>query len=91
LRNYFRYPHFINLDLGMGKTWVMPYNENHSLQFRWEVFNLTNTQQFQGIDFSRSGYGISPGSTAPSPNFSNWKTMVPNTYRVMQAGLRYSF
>jgi Carboxypeptidase regulatory-like domain/TonB dependent receptor len=91
LRNYFRYPHYINLDLGFGKTWVMPYNEKHALQFRWEVFNLTNTQQFQGIDFSRSGYGITPGSTAPSPNFSNWTTMVPNSYRVMQAGLRYTF
>jgi hypothetical protein len=91
LRNYFRYPHYINLDIGMGKTWKMPYNENHAFQFRWEVFNLTNTQQFQGIDFSRSGYGITPGSTAPAPNFSNWTTMVPNSYRVMQVGGRYTF
>jgi len=91
LRNYFRYPHYINMDLGMGKTWKMPYNERHALQFRWEVFNLTNTQQFQGIDFSRSGWGITPGSTAPSPNFANWTSMVPNSYRTMQAGLRYTF
>jgi hypothetical protein len=91
LRDYFRYPHYINIDVGMGKTWKMPYNEEHSLQFRWEVFNLTNTQQFQTIDTSRSGFGITPGSTAPAPNFSNWTGMTPNAYRVMQAGLRYSF
>jgi hypothetical protein len=75
----------------MGKTWKMPYNENHSLQFRWEVFNLTNTQQFGSIDTSRSGFGISPGATAPPPNFSNFTGMTPNAFRVMQVALRYEF
>jgi hypothetical protein len=91
LRNYFRYPHYVNLDLGLGKTWKMPYSEQHSLQFRWEVFNLTNTQQFLGLDFSRSGFGINPGSTAPSPNFTNWTSVNPNSARVMQFGLEYKF
>lgn len=91
LRNYLRYPHFVNLDMGLGKTWKMFYNENHSLQFRWEVFNVTNTQEFLGLDFSRSGWGISPGSTSPPPNFGNWTTVNPLSARVMQVGLRYSF
>jgi hypothetical protein len=91
LRNYFRYPHYVNLDAGLGKTWKMPYNEQHSLQFRWEVFNVTNSQQFLGLDFSRSGFGLSPGSTAPPPNFTNWTSVNPNSLRVMQFGLRYAF
>jgi hypothetical protein len=70
----------------------MPYNENHNLQFRWEVFNVSNTQEFYGLDFSRTGWGI-PGTTntLPAPNFSNWTSVVPNSNRVMQFGLRYSF
>lgn len=91
LRNYFRYPYYANIDLGLGKKWTMPYNEAHSLQFRWEVFNLTNTQWFLGLDFSRSGWGISPGSTAPPPNFGNWTSVNPQSARVMQVGLRYAF
>jgi hypothetical protein len=91
LRNYFRYPHYINLDAGLGKTWIMPYSEQHSLQFRWEVFNVTNSQQFLGLDFSRSGFGITPGSTDPSPNFTNWTSVNPNSARVMQFGLEYRF
>jgi hypothetical protein len=94
LRNYFRLPGYINLDLGLDKTWKMFYNENHQLQFRWEVFNLTNTQEFLGLDTSRTGFGIpATGGTPnqPSPNFSNWTADNPNGYRVMQFGLKYSF
>ncbi|HET9742120.1 MAG TPA: TonB-dependent receptor [Terriglobales bacterium] len=91
LRNYFRLPGYVDLDLGLGKTWKMPYNEGHSLQFRWETFNVTNTQEFQGLDFSRSGFGITPGSTEPSPNFTNWTSVVPDSARVMQFALLYRF
>lgn len=91
-RNYLRLPHYIDLDAGLGKTWTMPYNEKHNLQFRWEVFNVSNTQEFSGLDFSRTGWGI-PGTinTLPAPNFSNWTSVVPNSNRVMQFGLRYAF
>ena len=90
-RNYLRLPHYVNLDAGLGKTWKMPYSEKHNLQFRWEVFNVSNTQEFNGLDFSRTGFGI-PGSTgsAPPSNFTNW-TSIQGTPRVMQFGLRYSF
>lgn len=91
-RNYLRLPHYIDLDAGLGKTWTMPYNDNHTLQFRWEVFNVSNTQEFAGLDFSRTGWGI-PGAinTLPAVNFSNWTSVVPNSNRVMQFGLRYAF
>lgn len=90
-RNYLRLPHYVNLDAGMGKTWKMPYNEHHALQFRWEVFNVSNTQEFSGLDFSRTGWGI-PGTvnTQPPSNFSNW-TSIQGSPRVMQFGLRYDF
>ena len=44
-RNYLRYPGYVDLDLGLGKSWKMPYGENHVLQLRWDVFNVTNTQR----------------------------------------------
>lgn len=91
LRNYFRFPGYVDLDFGLGKTWKMPYAEKHSLQFRWEVFNATNTQRFgDALDYSRTGWGIKAGSTSPAPNFSNF-VQIQGTPRVMQFGLRYAF
>jgi hypothetical protein len=90
-RNYFRFPSYIDFDFGLGKSWNMPFKEGHSLQFRWEVFNATNTQHFgENLDWSRSGWGVAPGSTTPSPNFSNFK-QIQGTPRVMQFGLVYRF
>jgi hypothetical protein len=52
-RNIFRYPGYIDLDLGLGKSFKMPWNEGHQLQIRWDVFNVTNTQRLTGIaDFA---------------------------------------
>src|SRR5262249_45513766 len=45
-RNILRLPNYFTLDAGLGKTFTMPYAETHKLQFRWDVFNLTNTQPF---------------------------------------------
>ena len=39
-RNVFRLPGYSTLDLGLSKTFTMPWNENHKFQFRWEVFNV---------------------------------------------------
>jgi hypothetical protein len=89
-RNFLRAPHYINLDFGLGKTWKMPWREGHELQFRWETFNASNTQNFQDVDYSRSGWGIASSQTAPASNFSNWTT-IQGSPRVMQFGLRYSF
>lgn len=92
-RNYFRFPSYVDLDFGLGKTWNMPYAEKHTLQFRWEVFNATNTQKFgDNLDYSRTGWGIKPGPPTPSPapNFSNF-IQIQGTPRVMQFGLRYAF
>src|SRR5205814_336037 len=96
LRNYFRMPGFVNLDMGLSKSWNLSFiREGHQLQFRWETFNVTNTQEFGFLDFSRNGWGLSAknGATAGtlSPNFSNFNKPMQGTPRVMQFGLRYSF
>ncbi|HKD90743.1 MAG TPA: carboxypeptidase-like regulatory domain-containing protein [Terriglobales bacterium] len=106
-RNWFRYPGFMNVDMGLGKSWHMPWGkggaggEGHQLQFRAEVFNLTNTQNFASLAFGRTGWGIpstSPGTIgSPSPDFANMGTSLQTANtggyagRVMQFGLHYSF
>ena len=93
-RNILRMPGYFGIDLGLGKSWKMPYSENHQLQLRWDVFNVTNTQHFGGIDGSRTGFGVGldPGlnhTNAPG-NWSNF-TQIQGQPRVMQVGARYSF
>ena len=75
-RNYLRMPGYVDVDFGLGKSWKMPYSENHILQLRWDVFNATNTQRFGAIDGSRTGFGVGldPGlnhTNAPG-NWSNF-------------------
>ena len=45
-RNQIRGQGFFNIDLGLAKRWAMPWSEKQSLQFRWEVFNITNSVRF---------------------------------------------
>lgn len=80
-RNNIRGDGFFTLDMGLAKSWKIV--ENHRLQFRWEVFNVTNSVSFDptnivGLDLdSRNTFG-KYGGTLSSP-------------RVMQFGLRYEF
>jgi hypothetical protein len=68
----------------------MPWNESHKLQFRWEVFNVTNTQRMGGIaDIALDIDPQLPNST-PTPGFGTFTT-IQGTPRVMQFGLRYTF
>lgn len=92
-RNVFRLPAYWALDMGFGKTFNMPYSENHKLQFRWEIFNLTNTQHMGDVDLSRSGFGIGldpANGGVPPTNWSNFVN-IQGDRRVMQVLLRYSF
>jgi hypothetical protein len=93
-RNYLRLPGYSNVDLGLAKTWNMPWSEKHQLQLRWDVFNVANHQAFGLIDLSRSGIGVGrdpalQGSNPPD-NWSNFVQIQGNP-RVMQVGARYSF
>jgi hypothetical protein len=90
-----RLPRYFVLDAGLSKSFKMPYAEGHQLQFRWEVFNVTNTQPF-GI---LAGLTLLPdpfNASAPSADFGRFsgsQTPVgePRPGRTMQFALRYSF
>ena len=81
-RNQIRGDGFFNIDMGLAKRWHMPWSEQQSLQFRWEVFNVTNTSKFD------------VQSVAPeldiSSTFGNYTGLLTNP-RVMQFGLRFEF
>jgi hypothetical protein len=81
-RNSLTGPRFFTLDFGLGKKFKMPYDERHSLQFRWETFNLTNTPSFNNITLDLD---------APSTFGQITSTTGESARRVMQFGLRYEF
>jgi hypothetical protein len=90
-RNYFRYPGYVNLDFGLAKTWKMPYKEGHALQFRWDTFNLTNTQRFTNVSGSKGSWSIdSYDPTTIQSGFGDFGE-IQGSPRVMQFSLRYSF
>ena len=80
-RNNLRGDGVLELDLGLGKDFRMPW-EGHKLQFRWEVFNVTNTARFDPQSLNLS--------ITDSLTFGSYTgTLTPP--RVMQFGLRYEF
>lgn len=93
-RNDFRLPNYWTLDMGLGKSFSMPYHEGHKLIFRWEVFNVANFQPMGTILGTREGFGLGqdPDLSAPPTTFGNFIGIHPfATPRVMQFGLRYQF
>ncbi len=86
-RNVLRYPGYIVLDLGVAKSFKMPWNENHKVQFRMDTFNLTNTARFTGVD---SVFGLDPFREEPTSTFGNFFATQGNP-RVIQFALRYDF
>jgi hypothetical protein len=93
-RNYIRLPGYLNTDLGLAKTWNMPWSEKHQLQLRWDVFNVANLQRFGLVDGTRTGIGIARDPALrglnPPTNWSNF-VQIQGQPRVMQVGARYSF
>jgi hypothetical protein len=96
-RNVLRGQGYISIDVGLTKTFNLPW-EGHSLQFRWEVFNLTNTQRFENNTIADLGLDEDPflGTTTPSEEFGKYtSTQAPlgetKAGRVMQFALRYQF
>lgn len=92
-RNTFRLPGYSTVDLGLSKSFTMPWNENHKFQFRWEVFNVFNKQYFLADNLTRTTYGLPEDvetATAPT-SFGKIFTDIQGDPRRMQFGLRYSF
>jgi len=94
-RNILRAPGYFTLDAGLHKTFKMPW-EGQALTFRWEVFNVTNTQRLTG--FNGTGFTTDPfilGGQAPV-GFGNMTLTQPplgetKAGRIMQFALRYTF
>ncbi len=98
-RNNFRLPGYSTLDMGLSKTFNMPWSEQHNLQFRWEVFNVMNFQYFAAGNFTTTSYALGedadtcyPAGRCRAPaNFGKIFDGIQGSPRRMQFGLRYSF
>jgi len=87
-RNVFRRSSYFVVDFGLHKAFSMPYNEDHKLVFRWEVFNVTNTQALGPS--GTNGIGVDPEISTQRRNFGVI-TSIQGVPRVMQFGLRFEF
>jgi len=82
--------------MGLTKSFKLPW-EGQAIQFRWEVFNVTNTQRFDANTIADLGLDIDPFlGGEPSSEFGRFtSTQTPlnetKAGRVMQFALRYTF
>ncbi|MBL8229087.1 MAG: carboxypeptidase regulatory-like domain-containing protein [Bryobacterales bacterium] len=81
-RNGLRGDGYFTIDFGVNKRFAMPYSEKHSLQIRWETFNVTNSVRF---DVSALSLSLSNQGT-----FGRYSDVLTQP-RVMQFGARYEF
>jgi carboxypeptidase family protein len=87
-RNVLRGDGFASWDMNLSKRWKMPYAEGHSLQFRWEIFNVANLTRFN----VQAGLGDATTSSLQSvPSTFGDYTGLLTQPRVMQFALRYEF
>jgi hypothetical protein len=96
-RNVLRAPGYVSLDIGLSKSFKLPW-EGHAIQFRWEVFNVTNTQRFDGDTISDLSLPRDPylRNLDAGPDFGRFtSTQAPlnenKAGRIMQFALRYEF
>jgi hypothetical protein len=96
-RNVIHGPGYITLDAGLYKSFNLPW-EGHTIQFRWEVFNVTNTQRFDGNTLADQSLPQDPFIFKPKANadfgrFTSTQTPLNESKagRVMQFALRYQF
>jgi hypothetical protein len=87
-RNVLRFPYYIALDLGLAKSFAMPWKEGHRVTLRWDVFNVTNTARLTGL--ANFSLGYEPDKSNPPANWANFTTQ-QGSPRVMQFALRYDF
>ncbi len=87
-RNLLRYPGFIVLDTGLYKAFNLPW-EGSRVVFRWETFNISNTQHFIGLSNRRLAQDPFLNKTPPS----DWGKFndIQGSPRVMQFALRIEF
>jgi hypothetical protein len=89
-RNVVRGDGYADVDMALTKFWRMP-TEGHTLQFRWDIFNVTNLHRFNAL----SGLGTQACACIASlqqvpQSFGNYTGLLTKP-RVMQFALRYEF
>jgi hypothetical protein len=87
-RNVIRLPGYVSLDMGLAKSFGMPWGEQHKLQIRVDAFNVTNTQRLGSV--SGLQLDLDPQSNKPPSDWWNF-TGIQGSPRVIQFGVRYSF
>ncbi|HVS87368.1 MAG TPA: carboxypeptidase-like regulatory domain-containing protein [Candidatus Acidoferrum sp.] len=94
-RNVLRGDGFAGWDMNLSKRWKMPW-ESHSLQFRWEVYNVPNLKRFNVLPSGATGLtngigdsGVPTLQQVPSA-FGDYAGLLTSP-RVMQFALRYEF
>lgn len=81
-RNVLRGDGFMGTDMEFGKTWKMPFNENHSLRLTVDMFNVFNTKRF---NVQNASIALDTFET-----FGDYTHLLTNP-RITQVGLRYAF
>ncbi|MBC8165729.1 MAG: carboxypeptidase regulatory-like domain-containing protein [Bryobacteraceae bacterium] len=87
-RNSIYGPTYFNVDLGVNKRFMLPWSENHHLEFRATAFNAFNTVNFQtrqaanntGLFNDRTTFGLITETAGPRGGS-----------REMEFALRYTF
>lgn len=92
-RNVLRANGFAGWDMSLSKRWNI--HEGHTLQFRWEVFNVPNLKRFNVLPSGATGLANGIGDGAPNlqqlPSaFGDYAGLLTSP-RVMQFALRYEF
>jgi hypothetical protein len=82
VRNAIRGDGFFGIDLGLAKTWKLPWSEQQRLKLLWEVFNVTNSVRFN-VQSNQPEIDI-------SSTFGNYTGLLTKP-RVMEFALRYEF
>ena len=84
-RNMLRGDGYIGADVGIAKTFAMPFN--HRLRFRWDVFNVTNT-----VRFDTGNVTMTPDQATTFGSYNGTlATCDGRAGRCMQVSLRWEF
>jgi len=90
-RNVIRGDGYAGLDMALNKRWRLPF-EGHSLEFRWEVFNVPNLHRFNVASGLQTGTACACiASLQQAPASFGAYTGLLTSPRVMQFALRYEF
>ena len=94
-RNVLRGNGYAGWDMNLSKRWKLPW-ESHSLQFRWDVYNVPNLKRFNVLPSGATGLtngigdsGVPTLTQVPSA-FGDYAGLLTSP-RVMQFALRYEF